>query len=477
MAKVRSNRTALQLNPPTNTIPRRRALLEMGAILGAALPLRSRAGYRLATFSADVTPPLGHPCMGGGIAPVAAIDDPLAAHGFVLLGPERPVVVVAVDWCEIRNDAYERWRTALAAAAATTPERVLVASVHQHDAPVADLEAERLLERSGAAGRICNLDFHDLAVRNVARALAASLPAATPVTHFGTGKGRVEQVASNRRYVRPDGTLGFNRTSATRDPALRALPEGTVDPWLTTLSFWNGDRPVAALSSYATHPMTHYGKGRVSADFVGLARKRRQADDPGIAQIYASGCSGNVTAGKNNDGSPENRPILADRIYRAMVAAWDVTSRHRLEQLSFRVAPLRLEPRSGPGFTVEDLQKRLTGDPKPFGQCLAALGLSWRKRVAEGHVIDVPMLDLGAAGLVLLPGEAYLEYQLAAQALRPDALILALGYGECAPGYIPIEKAWEENDTNLKDWCWVAPGSETHMRAVLQAVLRPASRR
>jgi hypothetical protein len=32
--------------------------------------------FRLATFSVDVTPPVGHPCMGGGIAPVREVRDP-----------------------------------------------------------------------------------------------------------------------------------------------------------------------------------------------------------------------------------------------------------------------------------------------------------------------------------------------------------------------------------------------------------------
>src|SRR5690349_17309030 len=109
--------------------------------------------YRLATFSADVTPPIGHPCMGGGIKPVEKIGDPLFAHGFVLLSDKaKPVVVVAVDWCEIRNDAYERWRSVLAEAAKTDPQRVLVSALHQHDAPIADLEAQRLLESVKAKG-------------------------------------------------------------------------------------------------------------------------------------------------------------------------------------------------------------------------------------------------------------------------------------------------------------------------------------
>jgi len=45
------------------------------------------------------------------------------------------------------------------------------------------------------------------------------------------------------------------------------------------------------------------------------------------------------------------------------------------------------------------------------------------------------------------------------------------GYGSVSryPGYIPTEKALEEADTNLRDWCWVAPGSENRMQAALEA--------
>jgi hypothetical protein len=59
-----------------------------------------------------------------------------------------------------------------------------------------------------------------------------------------------------------------------------------------------------------------------------------------------------------------------------------------------------------------------------------------------------------------------------AQQIRPESFVVTLGYGECAPGYIPIERAWEEGDTNLRDWCWVAPGSEQVMADALRAALR-----
>ncbi|MBI3848876.1 MAG: twin-arginine translocation signal domain-containing protein [Verrucomicrobia bacterium] len=461
-------------------LPRRKFLRLSAASAGVmALGLQgcqsfssNRNSFRLATFSADVTPPMGHPLMGGGIAPAQKVDDPLSARGIVLLGTGKPLVLVSVEWCEIRNDAYERWRTVLADTAQTEKERVLVTCVHVHDAPIADLEAERILRGQKAAGSICDPDFHERAVQRVAAALRESLRSARRVTHFGIGQAKVERVASNRRFLDANGKISFSRTSSTRDPRAHEQAEGTIDPWLKTLSFWNDDQPVAALNFYATHPMSYYGKGGVSDDFVGLARRRRQADDPNVFQIYTSGCSGNVTAGKYNDGSPENRPALADRIYQAMTAAWKDTRRYPLKQVNFRIIPLKLAPRNDSTFTVEGLTKRLTTDSRPFGQCLAALGLSWRKRADAGHKIDVPVIDLGRAELVLLPAESYVEFQLLAQRLRPDSFVCVAGYGECAPGYIPIERAWAENDTNLGDWCWVAPGAERAMTMALETALR-----
>jgi len=453
--------------------PSRREFLAATAIASLAPAARAAAPkLSVATFTEEVTPPIGHACMGGGIAPVREVVDPLFAHGFVLTGAGDPIALVAVDWCEIRNDAYDRWRDAVAEAVGTKRQHVLVTALHQHDAPVADLAAQQLLDEAKARGSICDVEFHEKTVRRVAKAAKAAMARARRVTHVGTGQAKVEKVASNRRYTDESDRVRFDRTSATRDPKARAADGGLIDPYLKTLSLWDGDRPVVAVSAYATHPMSFYGKGGVSADFVGLARKLRQADEPQTHQLYVSGCSGNVTAGKYNDGSPDNRLALAKRLHDAMREAWKNTTREPIAACSFRSVPLELPVRSGVGFTEADLTKRLKDDPKPFGQCLAALGLSWRKRVAAGRPIDVVAIDFGGPALLLLPAEAYVEYQLMAQAARPKGFVVTAGYGECGPGYIPTEKAWKENDGNLADWCWVDPGCEEKMKRAIEGVLK-----
>src|SRR5262249_35227719 len=138
-------------------------------------------------------------------------------------------------------------------------------------------------------------------------------------------QAKVERVASNRRFITPGGVVSFGRMSKMTDSISRAADEGLIDPWLKTLSFWDGDTPVAALSAYAVHPMSYYGAGEVNADFPGLARNQRDAETPNTLQIYISGCSGNMVAGKYNDGTPASRAALADRLHTAMKAAWDAT--------------------------------------------------------------------------------------------------------------------------------------------------------
>jgi hypothetical protein len=456
---------------------RREAMAAGTAIAAGAMSVIGSEPPKLSvsTFATEITPPIGHPCMGGGIEPAKEIVDPLFAHGFILSGLDKPVAFVALDWCEIRNGAYDLFRNRIARAIGTEPVRVMLCALHQHDAPIVDLEAQQLLERHRSKGAICDLTFLEKAVGRVADAAREALKQTRRVNFIGAGQAKVEKVASNRRYTDALGNVHFNRMSATRTAEVRDAELGTIDPILRTLSFWDNDTPLCALSTYATHPMSYYGRGGVSSDFVGLARKRRQADTPNVFQMYASGASGTVTAGKYNDGDPANRAILADRIHAAMAAAWKGTFRTPIKEVAFRSVPLKLEARYSAGFSEEELSRRMQDDPKPFGQCLAAFGLSWRKRVDGGKQIDVPILDFGrdvfGAALLLLPAESYVEFQLAAQKLRPRSPVLVAGYGECGPGYIPIERAWKEKDGNLSDWCWVNPGSEKRMMDAIEKLL------
>ena len=433
--------------------------------------------YRVARFSADVTIPLNHRCMGVLPTKSKKIIDPLYAHGFVLLGADKPIVLVAFDWCEIRNGAYDQWRDALAQAAGTTRARVLVSSLHQHDAPVIDLEAQQMLNQQGLVNELYDMKFHQQTLQRVAKACRDSLQEAVPVTHLGLGQAKVEKVASNRRVQREDGTVSFGRGSSSGGNAgYAAADDGLIDPLLKTISFWNGSKPVLALHAYATHPMSYYGRGGVTSDFVGLAREKRRRDDFSVAQIYVSGCSGDVTAGKYNDGSPDNRPVLAERMYQAMKKSWESTKKTPLRTIGFRTTQLQLKYNDHEKFSAATLKKTLADSKQDVRErILAAMGLSSLQRIARGQGIEMPCVDFGDAQLVLFPGEAFVGYQLLAQKMRPDSFVMSIGYGECWPGYVPTKAAFDDNFGH--SWRWVAPGAEAPMRAAMERVLLPAKKK
>lgn len=433
------------------------------------------SSFAIATFSADVTPPVGHPLQAGvGVKPVVDVVDPLLAHGFVLIDGERRFVVCSVDWCGIGNEAHDEWRRRLAEAAGTTPERVLVSAIHQHDAPLADLEAERFVAEQKTGRRTLDVEFHDSAIKNVAEAIQVALPKARRVTHLGVGEAKVERVASTRRILGEDGKVEFVRGSASQAPRAKNDPEGLIDPMIKTLSFWDGEQALASISVYAVHPMSHYGQGLVSADFVGIARQRRQGDDPGVMHFYANGCAGNLGAGKYNDGSPEARVELAERLYQAWKSAWQSTRKRPLERIAFRSIPLALPIKQSGGFRREDLEAVLNSTSTSFDEKVrVAYALSWRTRHESGRKIDLPVLDFGSAILILLPGEPFVEYQLFAQQQRPETFVMTLGYGDYGPVYIPTDRAFDEGGYEPGSWSFVAPGVEAAMKETIALALHP----
>ena len=418
----------------------------------------------LATFASDVTPPLGHPLCGGWIEPVRGVDDPLKALGVVLLGMGMPIVLCAVDWTGIRNESYQTWRDALAKAAHTDPDHVEIHCVHPHNAPFADTEAERLLAATPGAPPSLDLKFFDRAVKESAEALRASLAKTRPFNQVGIGQAKIEQVASNRRVLGADGKVKYTRTSATKDPLARAEPEGLIDPWLKTLSFWHDDKPLAALHYYATHPMSYYGDGRVSADFCGLARQKRQDEDTGIFQIYFTGCAGNITAGKYNDGSKNNRPILRDRIWEGMKAAWKATQRSPVTGWDWRVESVRFPVRREASFGEEESRKILENPKESKARRgNAAFQLAWLKR--DPRIIDFTCLDFGKVLVLHLPGEPFIEYQLKAQELRKDVAVCVAGYGDDGTGYIPTNMAFFEGGYE-PTVALAAPSEELMVRSI-----------
>ena len=98
----------------------------------------------------------------------------------------------------------------------------------------------------------------------------------------------------------------------------------------------------------------------------------------------------------------------------------------------------------------------------------AAYQLAWLKRI--DRPIDLTCLDLGRAQVLGLPGEPFIEYQLAAQRLRKGAFVCVAGYGDGGPGYIPTDRAFLEG--GYEPTVALAAPCEKQLLAALAKVLR-----
>jgi hypothetical protein len=391
----------------------------------------------LATFAFDVTPPMGHSLCGGWIKPVLGTDDPLEAIGFVLLGAGQPIVICAVDWTGLLNEAHVEWRRALAEAAGTVPERVAVQCVHQHNAPFACLEAERIVLAQGDLPHIVELDFFRKCLERARSSVATAVKNARPVTHIATGQAKVDKVASNRRVFRgSDGKVQKMRGSSCRDAQLRKLPEGVIDPWLKTVAFFDGDDKIAACHYYATHPMSYYGDGQVSSDFAGLARKQRQKDEPDCRHIYFTGCAGNIAAGKYNDGSKELRPILTQRVYEGIVKSERDLNPVSIDTLAWKTREILPQPRSS--LSADEIMAGINNkENRVVNRNRPSYMVSWLHRIEQKIPIVLSALHVNDVSLLHLPAESFIEYQLRAQQMSPNRFVATAAYGDGGPWYIP----------------------------------------
>jgi hypothetical protein len=422
--------------------------------------------FRLSTFDIDATPPVGSYLAYDRM--VNRWDLGLRAKGIVLAGAGKPIVLCSVDWIGISNDSQDAFKMALAEAAGTVPERVAVHTVHQHDAPISDFGAEHLLKEAGLEPRSYEGTFQKEVIRQLGVAARNSMENAQPVTHVGTGQAQVFEVAAIRRLIGEDGKVRAVRYSATRDPALRAEPEGLIDPFVSLVSFWNADQPLAVLSYYANHPQSYYRLGVANPDYPGVARFMRQLAVPQALHVHFNGAGGNLTAGKYNDGSKENRGKLAERLADGMKRAWEATVKAPLsaDDIAWRFIPV-------------DLPLAKSIEAIPAEMKTADMGFLtnnlfkwvWLRRVQGGKQIELSCLSVGRARILHMPGELFVEYQLAAKKMRPDLFVAMAAYGDYAPGYICTDKAYQEGGYEAGMASAVAPGSEAILMDAIRKLL------
>ena len=138
-----------------------------------------------------------------------------------------------------------------------------------------------------------------------------------------------------------------------------------------------------------------------------------------------------------------NRLALAQRVEAGMSNAWASTTKQEVaaKDIEWRVEAVALP--LAKHLSVAGLMESVRTNRAGLKQADASR-LAWVKRCEGGHKVELSGLKIGPARVLHMPGELFVEYQLAAKAHRPDLFVAMAAYGDYALWYIGTAAAYSE---------------------------------
>jgi hypothetical protein len=402
------------------------------------------------------------------VQPTTQVLDPLLAKGVVIEDNGRRLVLCTLDWCGIGNATHLLFRTRIAQAAGISIDNVSVHALHQHTAPYVDGDAYALMRKVPKPPLCMSQAFLDRVTNRIGAAVRDAVGKLQPFDTIGTGQARVERVGSARRNLSSDGKAITRYSTGAKDPKMAALPEGDIDPLIRTLTLAKGSKPLVRLHYYGTHPQTWCCDGKVSADMLGAARAAAEKED-GIPNIYFTGCSGDVTVGKYNNGTEQAKDGLAERLARGMRASAKSTKFAAAGPVNWRRVDLRLPVKIRQPYNDLAAIEAAIASGKLDDQELyrSAINVVFARRKLP---LQTSVLEIGNVSIVHLPGEPMNEFQKYAIGVKPDRFVAVAGYGDVAPGYLCTDQAhheggYEPSASNA------GPGTEAALKAAIRDLL------
>ena len=157
--------------------------------------------------------------------------------------------------------------------------------------------------------------------------------------------------------------------------------------------------------------MSYYGKGGVSADFVGMARAMRRRRHLMCSRCITPDAAVILRQASLMMATLRTGLLLAKKLTRA----WCRHGRIRCYPLEMWIcarSPARFVPKSFGGYSEEDARKTLADATVKTLRAIRRHGASYRKRWASTH--DVPVVDFGRQNFWSCR-RVFVQYQITAQ--------------------------------------------------------------
>lgn len=413
----------------------------------------SAAEMKAGVAKVDITPPLGVHMWGyfDRLKGAEGTLDPLYARVLVLEAGDKRLAYVDLDLGRTFGPAsLDRLREA--AKQSSGIDDLIVQATHTHAGPV-------ILDEYPTGPPAWETE--DLS--KIGQAIDEAARHIVPV-RLGVGYGAA-YIGYNRRQVNSDGTISMLWSNSTKTPTW------PVDPTVAVLRIDRMDgQPLAILVNDATHPVTFGSDNlRYSADFPGVMCKVvEQAFGGKPLAFFVQGAPGDINV--FDAGTPVNLDAVGRRDWAGETLGKAAASVAQQVQTS-------ADPDSTIDFAEDSLPFRLRWDPEKFRQItLHEMGPEafqiFSPRIEENMILPVTtaLIDRKIAFLGM-PGEPFVEFQMALRTRCPVHDCFFLGYTNGYYGYFPTIKAATEGGygaVSATTWVQVGAGEQMENHGVIE---------
>lgn len=450
---------------------------------------RKTGQLRVGAAQMDITPKAGTHLAGGGAGehrPAKTVLDPLHAKAVVFETDGRKicflsldVTIVTAEWTErIRKAASERW--------GFDPDAVMVHATQTHSAPplghfmfdpdFPELPPEMEYLRGGETS------YYEDAVEKAIEAIEQANNSLTPAK-TGVGSAVRDDLAFNRRAVTRDGSVTmpwtYSKDAFPLGPTQIRYMEGPTDPEVGVFCARDASgRMIAMLVHHTCHPVNVFGTPAtyyaVSADWPGAWGAELQSRfGKSCVPLVLNGCCGNINPWPpfKADFIPDHQRMghLLGELTGAVVGQMKFSDSERIE---WKVRRLSIPLKAAEPERLAQARKILQEHPKPLWQPDASKGVepAWfqaasvmsvelmRKR-SPTLLYEIQVLRVGDTAFVGLPGEPFVEGQLAIKIGSPACQTYVAHATSQYVGYIPVSSAFPHggHEVNFSYWAKLAP--------------------
>lgn len=375
---------------------------------------------------ADITPPLGTLLMGyTPQRPGTSVHDRLHMTVFAFAYAGTKTVLASADLCNLRGQASEDVRAALAKGAGIPYENCIVACTHTHSGPITWADEEDHMDV-----------LHELLCPAAEQAAAAAVADLRPAV-MGVGTTH-SQVAINRRQINEEGKVILGQN-----------PYGPYDPTMTVVAFREPDgTPIGNLIHYGCHNTGSGNNAEMTRDWCGVAIDRLEAVTGGMTG-FLNGCGGDCGPRLPNGKTTGDLPMamaLGEKAANDAQAAWENIVWQEKTDLQFLSADVVL-PLEKQG-SVEDVlaQAEALGDPETLKGTVLTSYQHLLERAEYLRAGNVPpteqkiphlVLALGPVVMLTIPFEPFSIITLRIKEGSPYPHTLCVGYANGSLSYFP----------------------------------------